>query len=122
MLFLKKASFLTAATLAVFGGAAPLTPRDSEAAMSMAALAARDQISNVLSEYAFFIDSKQFQNLTQVFAPNGSCYFPKPYPLMQGSATIIEVLENATVEVHSQHLMGTFFIDIINMTAATSHS
>jgi hypothetical protein len=41
---------------------------------------------------------------------------------MQGSATIIEVLENATVEVHSQHLMGTFFIDIINMTAATSHS
>ncbi|OQV10580.1 SnoaL-like domain-containing protein [Cladophialophora immunda] len=122
MLFFSKATLLATAALSAVAGAWPLTSRATEAQNTMSLLAARDQISNALSDYAFFVDSKQFDNLTQVFAPNGSCYFPKPYPQMKGSAEIIEVLRNATVDVHSQHLMGSFYIDIMNMTAATSHS
>lgn len=122
MLSLKKASFLTAAAQAAFSVAAPLMARDSDVAMSMALLAGQNQIANVMADYAFFVDSKQFQNLTEVFAPNGSCYFPSPYPRMQGASEIIEVLQNATVGVHSQHLLGTYSVNVINTTAATSHS
>lgn len=122
MFCLKKAISLATAALAMIGSAAPLIARESETTTSVALLAAPNQISNVMADYAFFVDSKQFSNLTQVFAPNGSCYFPKPYPEMQGSAEIIEVLQNATVNVHSQHLLGTSYINVINATAATSHS
>jgi hypothetical protein len=102
--------------------ASPLPKHTIESQDSVMLLAARDQISNALSKYAFFVDSKQFDKLDQVFAPDGSCYFPKPYPRMQGSTEIIEVLRNATVNVHSQHLMGSFCIDVVNGSVGVSHS
>jgi hypothetical protein len=122
MLSLKCFTISLIAALATLSAGRPLSPRDNHSPHSSFKSESWTQINNGLSLYAFSVDSKNFEGLADVFAPNGVAYFPNPYPVMNGSAEVISVLQSATVGISSQHLMGSFSIDILNETSATSHS
>ena len=93
-----------------------------DGAMSAFKLAAWEQMANTISLYAYSIDSKNFEGLAQVFAPDGICYFPPPYTQMNGSAEIIKILQEQTEGITSQHIMATISIDVLDEYTATSHS
>jgi hypothetical protein len=122
MVSLKCFTISLAATLATLSTGRPLSLRGNHAPHPNFQSASWNQIVNTLSLYAYSVDSKNFEDLADVFAPDGIAFFPQPYPVMNGSAEVIQVLQSSTVGISSQHLLGSFSIEIVNETSAKSHS
>lgn len=79
-----------------------------------------EAIRNTLAIYAFAIDGKDFDSLSNVFATNAVANYSAPLDVLSPLSTIQSVLSSSLACVTTQHALGTQRIDVISPVTAKS--
>lgn len=89
--------------------------------INTASLADIEEIRQTLSEYAFIIDGRTFDALSDVFAANATANYSEPLGVLAGVETIKTTLSAALAQFPgTQHLLGSQRIRLCSKSTAIS--
>jgi hypothetical protein len=96
-----------------FVGSRQIPIHDSTAVISL---------QQTLSLYPLAVDSKNFQDLDQVFAKNVVANYSTPIGVLNGLPTVISVLNASLAAVLTQHDLTTYSVSELNVNSASTVS